>query len=368
MNAINISVCVFVTFNFYLFSARTDGPKMDSSAEKQLAEMLKELKSRSKGKVILETGVFVLILLFLFVENVSTLLVVILNPRMRTIPNMFVTSLAVSDLSFGVFMVCPLGVPVSLLSQWPFNHTTCQYQGYITIALSVASIHTMALMAVNRYYRIVKPSTYRRYFTKKKAMVMILVSWLYSMLVPFPYVLCGHKMIFQPARFIRFLKIDTTALSSLEAIFIGIPSCIIFYLYFRIFKTVCSHNNNLHLSGSGINAVNVEEVKVARTLFVIVVFFNLCWTPVVVIDLVDVILGCWTFPRDAYVAYSVLATMSTALNPFIYGVLNRSFRREYLKLLRCRYCRPQALVVQSVVGGTKRRRRRCLPDERMASS
>ena len=92
---------------------------MDSedSRAKQLEDMLNELKSRSKEKVILETGVFVLILLFLFVVNVLTLLVVILNPRMRTIPNMFVTSLAVSDLSFGVFMVCPLGVPVTLLSQ-----------------------------------------------------------------------------------------------------------------------------------------------------------------------------------------------------------------------------------------------------------
>ena len=106
----------------------------------------------------------------------------------------------------------------------------------------------------------------------------------------------------------------------------------------------------------------------ARTLFVIVVFFTLCWAPVMVIDLVDVIRGSWTFPREAYIAYSVLATLSTALNPLIYGVLNRNFRREYLKLLRCRYCRPQAVVVPSVVGGTKRRGRRCLPDEHIASS
>ena len=90
---------------------------MDSCAEKQLADMLKKLKSRSKEKVILETGVFVLILLFLFVGNVLTLLAMILNPRMRTIPNMFVASLAVSDVSFGVFMVCPVGVPVSLLAR-----------------------------------------------------------------------------------------------------------------------------------------------------------------------------------------------------------------------------------------------------------
>ena len=185
-------------------------------------------------------------------------------------------------------------------------------------------------------------------------MVMILVSWLYSMLVPFPYVFSGHKMIFQPAKFICFLNIDTTALTSFETIFIGIPSCIIFYFYVRIFKTVRSHNNNFHPSGSGIScgidAVNVEEVKVARTLFVIVVFFTLCWAPIVVIDLEDVIRGSWTFPREAYIAYSVLATLSTALNPLIYGVLNRNFRREYLKLLRCRYCR-RSTSCCSTIGG-----------------
>ena len=44
---------------------------MDSedSRAKQLEDMLNELKSRSKEKVILETGVFMLILLFLFVGN-----------------------------------------------------------------------------------------------------------------------------------------------------------------------------------------------------------------------------------------------------------------------------------------------------------
>ena len=66
-------------------------------------------------------------------------------------------------------------------SQWPFSDTTCQFQGYIVIALAVASVHTLALMAVNRYFRIVKPSTYRSYFTKKKTMIMILLSWFYSM-------------------------------------------------------------------------------------------------------------------------------------------------------------------------------------------
>ena len=45
-----------------------DRQKMDST-EKQLAEMLRDLKSRSKAKVMLESGLYVLILLFLFLET-----------------------------------------------------------------------------------------------------------------------------------------------------------------------------------------------------------------------------------------------------------------------------------------------------------
>ena len=150
--------------------------------------MLKELQSRSKAKVILESGFYALILVFLFVGNFITLLIIVLNRRMRTIPNMFVASLTVSDFCLGALKTCPLALSVLVTSQWPFSDVTCQYYGYITITLAVASIQTIALMAVNRYFRIVKPAKYRRYFTKTKTRIMILASWLYSMCVPFPYI------------------------------------------------------------------------------------------------------------------------------------------------------------------------------------
>ena len=76
-----------------------------------------------------------------------------------------------------------------------------------------------------------------------------------------------------------------------------------------------------------------------------------------VIDLVDTINEKWIFPREAYLAYSFLAVFSSALNPLIYGVLNKSFRKDYLKVLCCRCCRSQGVVeplalqgIVSVVG------------------
>ena len=318
--------------------------------EKQLEDMLKELQSRNKATVILELAALILILLLIFLGNTLTLLVIVLNRQMRTIPNMLVASLAISDLCMGAISACPLGIPSLAASQWPFSDIVCQYEGYVAITLAIVSVHTLALMAVNRYFRIVKPAKYRRYFTKKKATIMILVTWLYAMCSSLPYLLSGHKMVFHPSKNFCYLHIDSgTFTTFLVTVYVGLPSCVIFYCYLRIFKTVHSHNNNFQGTGDGLRVVNVEEIKITRTLFVTVVFYNLCWMPILLIDILDTIRGNWTFSRQAYLAYTFLVATSSALNPIIYGVLNKKFQKEYLKVLRCSYCRPQTVVEPFIV-------------------
>ena len=165
------------------------------------------------------------------------------------------------------------------------------------------------------------------------------------MCAPLPYLLSGHKMLFHPFKFFCYFNIDSGAFTGfMVSVYIGLPTCVIFYCYLRIYKIVRSHNNNFQTSGRGASTANVEEIKVARTLFVIVVFFNLCWVPVLLIDIVDTISRRWIFKRHTYVAYTFLATASSALNPIIYGLLNKSFQVEYLKLLRCSYCSSQTAV------------------------
>ena len=214
---------------------------------------------------------------------------------------MFVASLAVSDLLLGLCSSVPFGIPALVTSHWLFNDTACQFQGYVSIMLVVASIHTLVLMAVNRYYRIVKPAKYRRYFTKKKTLIMILVSWFSSSCAPLPFVLRGRKMVFHPAKFFCYFGIENTYMYYGSPLYIGVPTCVIIYCYLRIFSTVRNHNRNVHLPGNPISSVNVEEVKVARTIFVVVVFFNLCWIPVLTVNVLDDVFQRWIFPTDVYI-------------------------------------------------------------------
>lgn len=326
------------------------------SPEAQLQQMMEQLKARSKTEVILESGFFALILSILFVGNFTTLLIMVLNRRMRTIPNMLVVSLAVSDFGLGALCSGPLGLLAIATSDWPFNDATCQYQGYIAITMAVASTQTLTIMAVNRYFRIVNQRKYRRFFTKKKTTIIIIVSWLYSLFTPLPYVLSGHKMIFHPSKFFCYLQVNSGPFTAfLVTVNVGIPSNVIFYCYLKIFKSVGKHSNNFQSSRDGTSrAVKVKDIKIARTLFAIVIFFTLCWTPVLLIDVVDTIRGRWGFPREAYLAYSFLITISSALNPVIYGVMNKNFQKEYLKILRCSHCRTQVAVEPFSVEGRSR--------------
>ena len=317
---------------------------MNYTLENQLAEMLKEFQSRSQAKAALVLGLYVLILLLLFLGNSLTLLVMLLNRRMRTIPNMFVASLAVSDVLLGLCSSVPFGIPALVTSHWLFNDTACQFQGYVSIMLVVASIQTLVLMAVNRYYRIVKPAKYQRYFTKKKTLIMILVSWFSSSCALLPFVLSGGKIVFHPAKFFCYFGIESTYMYYGSPLYIGVPTCVIIYCYLRIFSTVRNHNRNVHLPGNPISLVNVEDVKVARTIFLVVVFFNLCWIPILTVNVLDDVFQRWIFPTEVYILNSFLGTLSSAVNPLLYGVMNKSFRTNYLKLLRCTYCRSQVVV------------------------
>ena len=79
--------------------------------------------------------------------------------------------------------------------------------------------------------------------------------------------------------------------------------------------------------------LSVDEQHITYTLLVVVCGFMVCWTPVVVIDMIDFINADWKLKRQVYVSYTCFAFASASLNPVIYGIMDRSFRAEYARIL-----------------------------------
>lgn len=111
--------------------------------------------------------------------------------------------------------------------------------------------------------------------------------------------------------------------------YVSLAFAIIAVCYYKVYRTV-KHSNTIFIAANQSRLkANVEEAKITKTLVVVLVGYLACWTPICLIDYVDVGFGKSTFPRRVYIMYMFLLYGSSSINPFIYGVMNTSFRREY---------------------------------------
>ena len=286
-----------------------------------------------------------LINLSAFVGNLLLGIAVFKNPNLRTITNIYIVTLAFSD-----FLLSLLGIPFTvaslILGSWPFNNFVCQLQGFCILLMCAISLQTLAVTAVNRYFRVVRSrSLYLKIFNAKTTKITISFVWIMALFAPLPYVVSGHEFSFHPAK--AFCAHNAESLykgygAYLVLVFVAIPLIIIITCYTRVFLTVRKHNLNFRFrirrtrsqSEPSIDGcLSVDEVNITYTLLVVVCGFLACWTPVVVIDMIDFINADWTLKRQVYVSYTCFAFASASLNPVIYGIMNRSFRAEYARIL-----------------------------------
>jgi uncharacterized protein with PQ loop repeat len=79
-----------------------------------------------------------------------------------------------------------------------------------------------------------------------------------------------------------------------------------------------------------------NEVKLAKTLFIIFIIFCLCWTPYALLCLID---RHDRALREAYAFTILFAHASSSLNSVLYAVTNRGFRDGYVMVLRKLGCK-----------------------------
>jgi len=110
--------------------------------------------------------------------------------------------------------------------------------------------------------------------------------------------------------------------------------------YYKVFNTVRRHNITLAQTRTfRARKIGIDEVQLAKLLFVILLSFVACWTPFVIIDVIGAFIGQFYFPRYVYLVYTVSVELSSCINPVIYGAMNKEFRSEFRKMLTACCCR-----------------------------
>ncbi|XP_061092386.1 D(1) dopamine receptor-like [Conger conger] len=337
------------------------------------------------------TGCFLsLLILSTLLGNTLVCAAVIKFRHLRSkVTNVFVISLAVSDLLVAI-LVMPWKAVTETAGFWPFG-SFCSVWVAFDIMCSTASILNLCVISVDRYWAIASPFRYERKMTPKVAFVMISVAWILSLLISFiPVQLNWHKA--QTTNYSDHngtsygdllpdncdSSLNRTYAISSSLISFYIPVAIMIVTYTRIYRIAQNqirrisaleraaesaknrHNsmgNSSNMEGESSFKMSFKrETKVLKTLSVIMGVFVCCWLPFFILNcMVPFCEQTWadghtTLPCVSSTTFNVFVWFgwaNSSLNPIIYA-FNADFRRAFSTLLGCHRLCPASSSVEIV--------------------
>ncbi|PWA27871.1 hypothetical protein CCH79_00000277 [Gambusia affinis] len=198
--------------------------------------------------------------------------------QLHTPTNSLIVSLAATDLLVGV-LVFPFSMAFSLSSCLLHEGFICQVRDIFDISLSTCSILNLCCIAVDRYYAVCRPLTYRTKMTNSTAMAMILASWGISGLIGIGITIAG--LTHEPCE--ENCSTEVLLSSTLGPTFsFYLPALVMLCIYLKIFLVAQRQARKLHINTNSGGTASKRERKATKTLAVVMGVFLICWTPLFV--------------------------------------------------------------------------------------
>ncbi|XP_076014512.1 type-1 angiotensin II receptor [Genypterus blacodes] len=281
------------------------------------------------------------------VGNSMVVAVIYRYMKLKTVANIFVLNLAVSDLTF--LITLPMWATFTATGyHWPFGAFLCKASAGLVIFNLYTSIFFLTALSIDRYLAIVHPVRSRRFRTVQYAHITCVLIWLFASLLSVPTALtrdihnisnsnttvCG---ILHPTNYTMMLK-DILLVISLKKSLLGflVPFLIIITCYCLIGRALLVARHIQKSSRS-------RDDEVLRMLAAAVLAFFLCWAPhqvfhfMQVLTQLEVLKNCTILDviDTAMPFTNCIGFFNSCVNPILYSFVGRNFRKNLLRLLRC---------------------------------
>lgn len=303
------------------------------------------------------------------ITNSVVLLAVYMEKALHNANKYFVACLALSDLMVAAFSVT-IRLHQHMTPDVSLSIHVCRFWIWVDIFTELASITTLTIISVDRYFKVGKPFKYKTMMSTTRCKTIITFLWLYSAIVAFlglvPY--SGSKGVhITPDR--GFCVNDNKAFYTLAA-FIGffvpvlviVIMCVLMFHIVRRFQRSRSTRNQdpsfdspimprVHVSGR--KRVTNSNRRTVAIFTLVVCAFIMCWGPFFVLFLINqynnslLTSNKKRFQILSVIFFSILPYANSFLNPIIYAYFDKSFNMA-IKNLLLRMLRKQPRTFQSM--------------------
>uniref|UniRef100_A0A672RVN5 Neuropeptide FF receptor 2 n=1 Tax=Sinocyclocheilus grahami TaxID=75366 RepID=A0A672RVN5_SINGR len=292
---------------------------------------------------------YLLIFIVCMVGNGVVCFIVLRSKNMRTVTNLFILNLAISDLLVGIFCM-PTTLVDNIITGWPFGSLVCKLSGMVQGISVSASVFTLVAIAVDRFRCIVYP--FKQKLTISTSTLIIIIIWVLAISIMCPSgvmlqvtkehrvsILLSDGNTTQPFYWCRenwpnqeMRKIYTTVLFA--NIYLA-PLTLIVIMYARIGITLFKTSIR--------QLVSRKKKRVIKMLLVVALLFILSWLPLWALMMLSDyaslserqhrIINIYFYPLAHWLAFC-----NSSVNPIVYGFFNENFRKGFKAAFKLQLC------------------------------
>ncbi|RWS01513.1 growth hormone secretagogue receptor type 1-like protein, partial [Dinothrombium tinctorium] len=221
---------------------------------------------------------------------------------------------------------------------------------YVEFSVAHGSILTILAISVERFYAICRPFQAGYKCTKRRALIIIALIWMISLLSSTPLLLITELLTVE---YIDGTLVNTCVNTlkngwhpayyvTIIVLFFCIPFLILVYIYTVIAKKLFNDSHNLMASTRLKKQIQVRRQVVIMLVSVCITFFS-CLLPFRLMTLWIIFTSSETIESIGMENYysslyfcRVMIYLNSSINPILYNVISTKFRKGFTQALRLR--------------------------------
>ena len=261
------------------------------------------------------------------------------NKKLLNAPNIFIASVALSDLLYSATSL-PLLVVTNIHGRWIYGDYGCKATAFIATWSGLTSLMNLSLAGYERYVALVFLYKSQRTFTRRRALRASVAMWLYALfwsIMP----LCGWSGFelegVGTSCSVRWKSRDTLDLSYSICLMLAcyvLPVSIMISSYYKSCQEISRGAKRAKRTWGKTSPFTRKAFAMERKMVILfgvmTVAFLVAWTPYAVVSLLSMIAGPDVISDVTASIPAYIAKSSACYNPIVYVFLYKRLRQKML--------------------------------------